>query len=121
MPDAIRRDRIVKQIGSGGMGVVHAAHDSQLDGQIAIKTISVQARLEARSQVPGWFAGVEPTRLVAFEREPARRPSHRRASRAVCRGILNVPARVVVTVAVCHDGPSPASPQPVERAARDGR
>jgi eukaryotic-like serine/threonine-protein kinase len=42
VPDAIGRYQIVKEIGSGGMGVVYAAHDPQLDRQIAIKTIAMR-------------------------------------------------------------------------------
>jgi serine/threonine protein kinase len=42
VPDAIGRYQILKEIGSGGMGVVYAAHDRELDRQIAIKTIATR-------------------------------------------------------------------------------
>ena len=39
MPAQYGRFRVVKQIGEGGMGVVYAAHDDQLDRPVAIKTL----------------------------------------------------------------------------------
>jgi serine/threonine-protein kinase len=43
--DALRgRYKIVEQIGVGGMGVVYAAHDGELDRMVAIKSIAPELR-----------------------------------------------------------------------------
>ena len=45
------RFRVTKQIGEGGMGVVYAAHDDQLDRPVAIKTWRSQGDASARGRL----------------------------------------------------------------------
>ena len=56
MNEQIGPYRIVREIGRGGMGVVHLARDTRLDRDVAIK------------ELPEIFAQ-DPTRLERFERE----------------------------------------------------
>src|SRR5687767_10772601 len=45
------RFRVTRQIGEGGMGIVYAAHDDQLDRPVAIKTWRSQADASSRERL----------------------------------------------------------------------
>ncbi|MGB2713866.1 MAG: FlgO family outer membrane protein [Vicinamibacterales bacterium] len=51
MTERYGRFRVTRQIGQGGMGVVYAAHDEQLDRAVAIKTWRSQADASARDRL----------------------------------------------------------------------
>jgi serine/threonine protein kinase len=51
MTERYGRFRVTRQIGQGGMGVVYAAHDEQLDRAVAIKTWRSQADASARERL----------------------------------------------------------------------
>jgi serine/threonine protein kinase/tetratricopeptide (TPR) repeat protein len=51
MPDTYGRFRVTRQIGEGGMGVVYAAYDEQLDRSVAIKTWRSQGDASARARL----------------------------------------------------------------------
>jgi eukaryotic-like serine/threonine-protein kinase len=46
-----RRYRVLRRLGSGGMGIVYAAHDLELDREIAIKLLRHDASEEARARL----------------------------------------------------------------------
>lgn len=51
MTDRYGRFRVTRRIGEGGMGIVYAAHDEQLDRSVAIKTWRSQADPSARHRL----------------------------------------------------------------------
>ena len=70
MPEEFGRYRIIRELGSGAMGMVYLAHDSQLDREVALKTPS--------------FDGKKDDILIArFEREA--RASARLLHRNICQ------------------------------------